>query len=112
MVTNRALGKAYIEDMAQIGEKVLMTPTEPFIASTDMGNVSQEVPSIHASFAIPTESPVALHSREFAAAAKTTGGHEAAIKSAKGMATLAIRVLVDDDFASSIQKEFDETFKK
>jgi len=60
-------------------------------ASTDTGNVSYTVPSLHSSFAIPTSKGVAMHNPGFATAASTTSAHQAAMKCAKGVAMLAWR---------------------
>lgn len=95
--------------MAKIGEKVIAkVPGNPFTASTDMGNVSHEVPGFHGAFSIPTEPDAALHSTKFAAAAAKPEAHEAAMKSAKGMAMLALRVIVDEEFARKVRQDFDK----
>ena len=77
-------------------------------ASTDMGNVSHTVPSFHGAFVIPTEPGVAGHHPKFAAAAGTDEGHKAALKCAKGMAMLALEVLVDDDMAIRVKADFEK----
>ncbi|WQF84138.1 Putative peptidase M20, xaa-Arg dipeptidase, bacterial exopeptidase dimerization [Colletotrichum destructivum] len=103
---NDTLCKAYVEDMASIGETIQLHQAKPFNASTDMGNVSHLVPSFHGAFVIPTLPDVAGHHPEFAAAAATDEAHAAALKSAKGMAMLAIRVLTDDLIANGARKDF------
>lgn len=110
VMSNPILCKTYIEDMAQLGEKIQTKLTESFNASTDMGNVTHVVPGIHGGFGIQTGPNVALHSREFAAAAGTDEAHEVAMKSGKGMAMLAIRVLVDDALAESVRAEFEKRY--
>lgn len=94
--------------MAKIGEQVSIKAPESFTASTDMGNVSHEVPGFHGAFAIPTEPDAALHSPKFAAAAGKPEAHECAVKSAKGMAMLALRVIVDDELAARVRRDFEE----
>jgi metal-dependent amidase/aminoacylase/carboxypeptidase family protein len=110
VISNPTLCKTYIEDMGKLGEKVEMHLLESFNASTDMGNVTHVVPGIHSGFGIQTGPNVSLHSREFAAAAGTDDSHEVAMKSGKGMAMLAIRVLVDDAIAESARAEFDKRY--
>lgn len=105
------LCKTYVEDMAKLGETVVLEKAEPSPVSTDMGNVSHLVPSFHGAFTIPTTPDVALHSLQFAAAATTDDAHIAAMKSAKGMAMLAIRVLADDAIAAGAEVDFKATDK-
>lgn len=64
------------------------------VGSTDMGNVSHVVPSIHPMMAMaPAETP--LHTREFAEAAKSQQAHEALVVAAKTMAMTVIDLLAD-----------------
>lgn len=95
--------------MESLGETVLASQEKPFTASTDMGNVSYELPSMHGAFVIPTTLDTALHSTKFAAAAGTMEAHNAAVKSGKGMAILAWRLLADDSLVSQMQHDFDNT---
>lgn len=80
---------------------------KPYTASTDMGNVSQIVPSFHGAFGVPTAPGIAIHNPRFAAAAGTDEAHEVCLKCAKGMAMLAIQVLLDDELASSAVRDFE-----
>lgn len=104
---NATLSQKYAEEMAVLGESVKPFLDEPWIASTDMGNVSYTVPSFHGSFVIPTPPDSVLHHPSFAAAAATGEAHNAAIKSAKGMAMLAWRVLTDETVAAGARADFE-----
>ncbi|KAI1095548.1 hypothetical protein F5B19DRAFT_308080 [Rostrohypoxylon terebratum] len=108
LIANKSLCSKYVEDMSVIGEKILLWREKPFTASTDMGNVSQIVPSFHGAFGVPTAPGIAIHNPRFAAAASTDEAHEVCLKCAKGMAMLAIRVLLDDEFASSAKRDFEQ----
>ena len=104
---NSSLCKAYVQDMAHLGLKIkqeLWTPTE---ASTDMGNVSHLVPSFHGGFPIPTTPDVTPHNPNFAACAGTDEAHISALNCAKGMAMLAIRVLIEDSVADGARRDFE-----
>ncbi|TDZ15337.1 Peptidase M20 domain-containing protein 2 [Colletotrichum orbiculare MAFF 240422] len=103
---NDTLCRAYVEDMAAIGQTIRLHQAKPFNASTDMGNVSHLVPSFHGAFVVPTSPDVAGHNPKFAAAAGTDEAHSAAMKCAKGMAMLAIRVLADDAIATGARRDF------
>ncbi|KAK5461056.1 hypothetical protein LTS15_003119 [Exophiala xenobiotica] len=68
---NLPLCQQYVDDMRRIGERILVKDDESYTASTDMGNVSYEVPSFHGAFAVPTDSDVSLHHPRFAVHAGT-----------------------------------------
>lgn len=105
---NETLCTAYANDMKTFfGRDIIPMQDEPSGGSTDMGNVSHHVPSFHGTFVIPTEPDVAIHNPAFAAAAGTDEAHVEAIACAKGMAMLALRVLVDDSIAEGAKRDFD-----
>ncbi|KAM3476081.1 hypothetical protein MY5147_003401 [Beauveria neobassiana] len=106
VVGNRTICKTYSKMMAIVGHKVLAEQERPLVASTDMGNVSHEIPSMHGAFVIPTASDAALHSKNFAAAAAEKGAHKAAIDCGLGMALLAVNILCDDQLAEEMQNDF------
>ncbi|KAH6670917.1 amidohydrolase [Plectosphaerella plurivora] len=74
---------------------------------TDMGNVSYVCPSFHGTFHIETPPGVALHSAEFAAAARTQENHEITVQVAKGMAQTAWKVLSDEAVAKWMKDDFE-----
>jgi metal-dependent amidase/aminoacylase/carboxypeptidase family protein len=92
--------------MAHIGEKIILKFDQPLTASTDMGNVSHLIPSFHGGIAIPTEPGVAMHNPRFAASARTEEAHVAAIKAAKGMAMLGLRMILDSQLAEQALADF------
>lgn len=98
----------YIEDMDTFGTKIQLDQEKMMNASTDMGNVSHIIPSFHGAFVIPAEKDVSAHNPAFAACAGTDKGHEAALNCAKGMAMLALRVLVDEDAAKQARRDFEQ----
>lgn len=90
--------------MAKYGLKIKQVDHVP--ASTDMGNVSYHVPVFHGGFAIPTTPDVSVHNPKFTACARTEKAHMAAMTCAKGLAMLAVRVLVDTDLAQQVLDDF------
>jgi len=74
-------------------------------ASTDMGNVSQVIPSIHPLFKICREE-VVPHTKEFAEAAISEQGHAAMLQAAKAMAMTAIDLFTNPDAVKRIKDEF------
>lgn len=78
---------------------------ETLAASTDFGNVSVRVPGIHPLLKIADES-VALHTREFAAAAASEFALAAIADGAYGLAATALDFLIDDDLARAVSGDF------
>lgn len=106
---NTTLCEAYAKDMKLFDRNIIALKEEPSGGSTDMGNVSHHVPSFHGTFVIPADDNVAIHNPAFAAAAATEEAHLEAIMCAKGMAMLALRVLVDSDLAQGAKDDFDRS---
>ncbi|KAI0846175.1 hypothetical protein F5Y00DRAFT_150004 [Daldinia vernicosa] len=106
LTANKALCEAYADEMGRIGDKIILRNEKPVTASTDMGNVSHIIPSFHGAFAISAPPNTSLHNPGFAAAASTDEAHEKALRCAKGMAMLAVRVLLDGELAFKAHSDF------
>lgn len=103
VITNQALIEVYAANWTALGGALEEGIGGAF--STDMGQVSHAVPSIHPAIAIcPPGIP--LHSREFAQAANSSRGYATMIQAAKALVSTAIEFLADADF----QKRVEETF--
>lgn len=76
--------------------------------STDFGNVTYEVPSLHPSYAIPTEPGGGNHTALFAKSAATKEAHAISIRVAKGLAITGARLLIDDNFMAEVKAAYDE----
>lgn len=98
----------YALDMDALGTKVQVNQEKLANGSSDMGNVSHIIPSFHGAFVIPAKDDVSIHNPMFAACAGTDGGHKAATNCAKGMAMLALRVLIDEDVARRAREDFEQ----
>lgn len=88
--SNAALVDVLGEEMAHEGRASENTGT--IIGSTDMGNVSHMLPSLHGTIQIGPRG-LAAHTREFAAYAIDESGDDAAIAGAKILARVALRLL-------------------
>ncbi|MDW7670696.1 MAG: M20 family metallopeptidase [Bacillota bacterium] len=82
-------------------------PNEP-AGSSDAGNVSMVLPTIHPYLAI-TGKQVNSHTREFAAASASPRADEMILKGAAALAMVGYELLVDSEFRESVRKEFEET---
>jgi metal-dependent amidase/aminoacylase/carboxypeptidase family protein len=75
------------------------------MGSTDVGNVSAVVPTIHPSIAVGPRGTV-IHTPEFANMAASREGHRSLLDAAKALAMTAVDVLVDADLRQRMQVEF------
>jgi metal-dependent amidase/aminoacylase/carboxypeptidase family protein len=78
--------------------------------STDMGNVSQVIPSIHPTVKI-VEPGIAVHSREFAAAASSEHGHKGLLDAAKAMAMTVADIAANPEVLTNIKNEFNQSVR-
>ena len=99
---NATLGAAFARNYQELG--VEFGDIGDVHASTDMGNVSNVVPSLHPNYAIGTGE--VNHTREFTAVANTPAAHHNTLLAAKAMACTAIDVLITDGLLDNIKKNF------
>lgn len=106
--TNDVIAEAYCENMERF--EVRMPPkaaTEGLGgASTDMGNVSYVVPSIHPVFAIPVEDGAGNHTAGFTAAAATEEAHRATLRASKALAMTALDLYSSPEMLKKAWAEF------
>lgn len=104
MRNNLPLARLFTRNMDSLGRKISLVADSDFsFGSTDMGNVSQVVPSIHAFVAIaPPE--VLLHSPEFAAAAVSETGTEGMLDAARALAMTASELLAHPELVAEIKE--------
>jgi metal-dependent amidase/aminoacylase/carboxypeptidase family protein len=107
MRNNLIMAQIFIENMKSLGRKIQLENPDQSFGSTDMGNVSQLVPSIHPSVAIaPTG--VSIHSPQFAAAAASELGSQGMIDAAKALAMTVVDLLASPETVARIREEFTE----
>jgi amidohydrolase len=106
LLTNAPLADAYGANLARLGRTVRTDVPSVVTGSTDMGNVSKIVPSLHPMIAVSPPS-VALHSHEFAQWAASEAGHRAVADGAKALAMTALDVLCDADLLNAVRASFE-----
>lgn len=110
MVTNNNLSASYIANAATIGRVVQVPGSNGrrVVGSTDMGNISHLVPSIHPMIA---SAPVgtAIHTTAFERESATIMADRAVIDGAKIMAMSAIDFWTSTELQRSISEEFAAT---
>ena len=105
MLNNRELANLYIDNMAILGHSVPFYNQEQSFGSTDMGNVSQAVPAIHASVAIALPG-VSEHTEEFARLAGERNSFQVVMEAATALAFTAIDLLSQPVKLAEVQAEF------
>jgi metal-dependent amidase/aminoacylase/carboxypeptidase family protein len=101
---NQALNDVFAGNLAAAG--LAEGPAAPDrVASSDIGNVSQVTPTIHAWVAIAPLG-TAIHTREFAAAAAAPAARAGLLAGAKLMALSAADLLADPSRLAAMKEEF------
>jgi amidohydrolase len=104
MKNNMTLAGLFKQNLESLGRKVEAFDPRFGLGSTDMGNVSQVVASIHPAIAIaPRE--VLIHTPEFAAAAASEAGHNGLLDAAKAMA-MTVADILQPGTIDRIKREF------
>lgn len=104
MITNKHLAEACMENLKRLGINDIARNDEN-MGSTDMGNVSHRVPSMHMYFKI-TEASTPGHSVEMCNAAGSFEGMNAMLKAASALAMTAADVITDEGLRQRIKDEF------
>lgn len=97
---------AHLEGAATGRPKALEVDPRVGAGSTDMGDVSHVVPSIHPYLAIVDENVALCHQHHFAHAAGSERGLRTAKDAAKALARTAIEVLSDENLRRAVQEEW------
>ncbi len=97
MINSQTMLEFYARNAAATGRAV-SEPRSSFavVGSTDMGNVSHAVPSIHPMIKVAPDN-VAIHTPEFANYAKSQSGDQAVVDGAKIMAMTVADLWLDPD---------------
>jgi amidohydrolase len=104
MKNNATLAQLFSQNLESLGRHVEAFDPRFGFGSTDMGNVSQLVPSIHPTIAIASPE-VLIHTPEFASAAASEAGHEGLMDAAKAMA-MTVADILQPGMLDKIRQEF------
>jgi len=104
---NLTLAQLFTKNMQSLGRKVEALDPNKAFGSTDMGNVSQLVPSIHPFVAIaPVE--VVAHSPQFASAAASEAGIQGLLDAAKALAMTVVDLVANPEIVVKVKQEFEQ----
>lgn len=109
MIDNGPIVAAYVDNAARVGRTVVdpRVVGKAVVGSTDMGNISYLVPSIHPMIQV-AEPGVPIHTLEFAAFAGGEAGDRAVIDGAKAMAM----TVIDLWCSSTLREQADQEFSR
>lgn len=109
--SNRVLEELFRASLGLLG--VEESPPAPggMLGSSDVGNVSQTLPTLHPELAIcPQE--IALHTPEFAQAAISERGKQGLLLAAKALALTALEVFLSPEKGKEIREDFLRAYPK
>jgi metal-dependent amidase/aminoacylase/carboxypeptidase family protein len=108
--TNWPMAEAYERNATLLGREFFPVRDLPpgYAGSTDMGNVSHRVASIHPMVGVAPAN-VIIHNAEFARYAAMPKGDQAVIDGAKAMAMTALDLMVDASFLAGVKSDFEST---
>lgn len=101
---NDSFNNLFAEVMKELGEEINENPKEGF-GSTDAGNVSHVVPTLHPYISIGSKALVG-HTVEFCKAACSDEGNKSLVTGIKALSLTALQLFTDDKKLEEIQDEF------
>ena len=107
MKNNMTLARAFGDVLAGLGRHAPEDDPDVGAGSTDMGDVSQRVPSIHPYLAICARGETMCHEHAFAAHAASDQGVATMLDAARAMALTAQRFLDDAALRAAVREEFE-----
>lgn len=108
MRNNMAMARRFGEHMKALGRNPQERDDSLGSGSTDMGDVSHIVPSIHPWVQICDVGETTCHQHSFADYAKSDRGLDSMLVAAKAMARTAADILRDADLRATLRREFEE----
>lgn len=105
VIKNDTFDQLFNEEFTKLGEEVLPIPTSN--GSTDVGNVSQVVPTVHPTLKI-CDLNVNYHTKEFAVATNTDYAYEQMIKGAISIVNVVNRLYNEPETRNKITEEFNQ----
>jgi amidohydrolase len=104
MRLNNALAGLYRAALSRVGLAEDQGSPERNVGSSDMGNVSQEVPSIHPHVLL--RRAINIHTREFADATVTGDGHRALMEGVRCLGLTAIELILNPSALDAVKRDF------
>lgn len=110
IIPNQIMGQLFAENLSTIGREVVVPGPNERMGSTDMGNVSKVIPSLHPYLETVSED-VAGHTVEFREICMSDKGKSTMLDGAKAMAMTAIDLLMAPSLIAEARAELDNHLK-
>ena len=110
LLLNEPLLQAFEENMTALGEPVVVEECNRL--STDAGNVSFRVPTLHGMIGIHSCKGLDLHTEEFAAQTVTESGREATRLGVCGLAGVGYDLLTKPELLAAVRADFDRGIRE
>lgn len=107
MRNNMTLARLYTRNMQSLGRKVALSKPDNAFGSTDMGNVSHLVPSIHPFVDITPKRGLSVHTMEFVTAAASEDGDNGMLDAAKALAMTVVDLVANAETMAKVRREFE-----
>jgi amidohydrolase len=106
MINNMTMAGHYAKLSESLGVRSPVAPDGTPTGSTDMGDVSHAIPSIHPGFQVAKHGEGTCHEDAFVKHADSEFGYAAMIRVSKALAMTAYDLLADPDLLKAAQAEF------
>ncbi|OWZ82708.1 amidohydrolase [Natranaerobius trueperi] len=107
---NKSMGELFKTNMEILGEEVNYPDSDEILGSSDIGNVSREIPTIHPYIKI-TDPPIGGHTRDFEKVSGEEIAESKAIKAAMALAMTGLDIVTSESNQHNIREEFSNTVK-
>lgn len=101
---NMPMCEAFKSNMEELGIEMAYPDPTVLYGSSDIGNVSIKIPSIHDYLSITDDKTIQSHTAEYTAAAIKPQADEICIKGAKGLAMTGFDILESEEFRNTINE--------
>ena len=105
MLNNLTMARLFRQNMQSLGRSIRLGGNTMITFSTDVGNVSQLLPTIQPMVAIAPDD-VLIHTPQFARAAASEDGLRGLLDAAKAMAMTVVDLLASTETVEKVQEEF------
>ncbi|CAN8018975.1 unnamed protein product, partial [Ixodes persulcatus] len=105
LISSEPMSKVFEAFARAVGKLIIIYGVDENTGSTDAGNVSHVLPTLHPYFEL--NSTGFNHTEEFTKATNTPESFDLTLKTAKALALTALEVMRDPEFLKEIKKQFE-----
>lgn len=108
VIGNSLLGKVYESEMIDFGVKISKDEDQMPRGSTDMGNVTHQLPGLHPLFSLSYDGELdfSYHTADFAKHTRSEEAMKCTLRCSKALAFTGISCILDPDLMKRVKLEF------